>query len=501
MNNYLEGDRLRTIQISNTLGGHKETLKTCEANHVKMYACGVTVYDYCHIGHAMQAIYFDVIRNYLEFAGYRVTYVRNYTDVDDKIINRARDLGIDPLKLSQDVITATERDMGDLGIRPATYEPKVSDCIPEIVTMIQTLITKGFAYATQGGDVYYRVRSKDDYGKLSNRKPDDMRSGTRDIVQGDKEDELDFALWKTDNTPGASWESPWGKGRPGWHIECSVMAKKYLGDHFDIHGGGRDLVFPHHENEIAQSEAANSCAYASYWMHNGLLTIDKQKMSKSLGNHIMISDFLKRWPAEVLRLAYLQQHYSSNTELNQSVFKQCARRLLYFYESLRAFDEIGGNAPVTAPFMPGHDPQALVEAFHREMSNDFSTVGALRELNVAFRKANELKTAKNSPSRQATAQAWAKVLRELFYVLGLLKQDPLAFIESLKDKILPELNLTRQAIEQRIQDRTEARNQKDFSKADQIRKSLHDDGIEMMDTPQGTTWTIRFNVDEPMKAE
>lgn len=272
------------------------------------------------------------------------------------------------------------------------------------------------------------------------------------------------------------------------------MAKKFLGEHFDIHGGGRDLVFPHHENEIAQSEAANGCGYANYWLHNGLLSIDKQKMSKSLGNHILISDFLKRWPAEVLRLAYLQQHYSSNTELNQNVFKQCARRLLYFYESLKGLDEIAGDA--TSPLLPGHDPQATVEAFHREMSNDFSTVGALRELSLAFRKANELKTAKNTPARQATATQWTKVLRQLFHVLGLLQQEPQAFIEDLKDKILPELQLTRTAIAERIQQRTAARTAKDFAKADEIRNQLLAEGIELMDTPQGTAWTIRFSADD-----
>ncbi|MEZ4742050.1 MAG: cysteine--tRNA ligase [Bdellovibrionota bacterium] len=271
---------MQEIYLKNTLSGKKEKLKTIEPGHVKIYACGVTVYDDCHIGHAMQAIYFDVIRNYLEFAGYKVTYVRNYTDVDDKIIDRAQKLGISPRKLADDVITSSIRDMKALGLHPATYEPKVSEVIPEIIEMIKALIEKNAAYATPSGDVYYRVRSKENYGKLSNRNPDDLRSGTREIVEGDKEDELDFALWKQDTTKDASWQSPWGLGRPGWHIECSAMAKRYLGNSFDIHGGGRDLVFPHHENEIAQSESANGCEYATYWIHSGLLTINKQKMSK-----------------------------------------------------------------------------------------------------------------------------------------------------------------------------------------------------------------------------
>ncbi|MCX6129598.1 MAG: cysteine--tRNA ligase [Proteobacteria bacterium] len=326
---------MREIVLSNTLSGKKEKLETLEPNHVRMYACGVTVYDNCHIGHAMQAIYFDVIRSYLEFAGYRVSYVRNYTDVDDKIINKAKERGISPKALVEEVIQSSIADMESIGVRPANHEPRVSDSIPQIISMVQSLITKGYAYATAKGDVYYRVRKKFDYGKLSNRKLDELRVGTRDLAECEKEDDMDFALWKQDDTIGASWPSPWQQGRPGWHIECSAMAKMYLGASFDIHGGGRDLVFPHHENEIAQSEAANGCNYARYWIHSGLLTINKQKMSKSLGNHILIHDFVKRFPGEVLRLAYLQYHYSSNVDFTEQTFRQAARRLLYFYESLQ----------------------------------------------------------------------------------------------------------------------------------------------------------------------
>ena len=324
---------MQEVRITNTLTGKKETLQPIEPGHVKMYACGVTVYDHCHIGHAMQAIYFDVIRNFLEFIGYKVTYVRNYTDVDDKIIKKANERGISPKTLVDEIIESCSTDMKNLGVRPATFEPRVSECIPDIISMIETLIENGSAYES-AGDVYYRVRSKPDYGKLSNRNPDQLRAGTRDLASGDKEDSLDFALWKKDDVKDASWDSPWGKGRPGWHIECSVMAKNSLGDNFDIHGGGRDLVFPHHENEIAQSESANQCSYANIWVHSGLLTIEKQKMSKSLGNHILIQDFLKKWAPEVLRLAYLNQQYSSNSDFSENVFKSCARKLLYYYESL-----------------------------------------------------------------------------------------------------------------------------------------------------------------------
>ncbi|MBF0443704.1 MAG: cysteine--tRNA ligase, partial [Oligoflexales bacterium] len=481
---------VQELYVTNTLSGKKEQLTTIEPSKVKIYACGVTVYDDCHIGHAMQAIFFDVIRSFLEYAGYEVTYVRNYTDVDDKIIARAATLGLSPLALSKKMIESARRDMNDLAVRPATFEPCVSETIPEIIEMIRTLENRGFAYSTAGGDVYYRVRAKEDYGKLSNRKPDDLRTGTRDLVKGEKEDELDFALWKSEQAEGVSWDSPWGKGRPGWHIECSAMSKKYLGDNFDIHGGGRDLVFPHHENEIAQSEAANACPYANYWIHSGLLTINKQKMSKSLGNHITIADFLKKWPAEVLRIAYLQQHYTSNIDFVPSVFKSCAKRLLYYYETLGFLDEISVQAGGPEEILKGHEQESLYSNFMSSMSDDFNTVAAIGDLNIAFHKANELRTVKKSKAKNDTARAYAKTFRQLFGVLGLLKEQPEQFIENLKDKVLPELGITRQEIEGLIEERKKAREEKDFRKSDRIRSDLVSKGIELMDTPQGTKWSI-----------
>lgn len=483
---------MHDIQVTNTLSRKKETLTPIEPGHVKIYACGVTVYDNCHIGHAMQAIYFDVMRRYLEFDGYKVTYVRNYTDVDDKIINKANELGITPSELTKRIIASSEEDMAALKVRPASFEPKVSECIDDIIAMIEALISKGFAYDNAQGDVYYKVRHKTDYGKLSNRDPDSLRSGTRELAGDSKEDPLDFALWKKDDTEGASWDSPWGKGRPGWHIECSAMSKKFLGDQFDIHGGGRDLVFPHHENEIAQSEAANSCHYANYWLHSGLLTINKQKMSKSLGNHILISDFLKQYPAEVLRLAYLQNHYSSNVDFSEDVFKTCMKRLLYFYESLAALDAISSAEPKTDLIQDGFDPLGLEEAFHKEMSNDFSTVGALRELHLAFKKANELLKLKKSTTKANTAALYARTFRKLFGVFGLLEEDPLSFIDSLKHQILPDLNLTAAYIEEKITQRKAARDAKDFAQSDAIRDELAAKGIELMDAPEGTKWSIKL---------
>lgn len=482
---------MQTILLTNTLTGKKEPLTTIEPGHVRMYACGVTVYDHCHIGHAMQAIYFDVMRSFLEYVGYRVTYVRNFTDVDDKIIKRAGERGISPRQLSEEIIASSDTDMKRLGLKAATHEPKVSESIPEIIAMVQTLIDRGFAYKTPEGDVYYRVRAKDDYGKLSNRKTDELRSGTRDIVDAGKEDDLDFALWKRDETAGASWPSPWGMGRPGWHIECSAMARKYLGDQLDIHGGGRDLVFPHHENEIAQSEAAlGKKPYARYWVHSGLLTIEKQKMSKSLGNHILISDFLKSWPAEVLRLAYVQQHYTSNTDFSPQFFRQTSRRLLYYYETVEQLQKIA--AATEAAIQNGHDPKAIRSVFVATMSDDFNTPKAFGDLQPFFKKANELVKLKVTPSVAYTANLYVNAFREVFQVMGLLREEPHVFIEKLKDMVLPELGITRAEIAQAIDDRRLARDQKDYAASDLIRDALSKKCIELKDTATGTQWSVRF---------
>ena len=280
-------------------------------------------------------------------------------------------------------------------------------------------------------------------------------------------------------------------GRPGWHIECSVMSKMYLGDHFDIHGGGRDLVFPHHENEIAQSESANGCCYANIWMHSGLLTINKQKMSKSIGNHLFIRDFVKQYPGEVLRLAYLSHHYSSNVDFNEDVFKQCTERLLYFYETLEALDEVAKKAS-EKKLADGHNPEDVTKAFHKEMENDFGTVGGLRELIAGFKKANELLKAKKSPAKYYTAKVYAEEFRSLLGVFGLAQMEPASFINGLKDKILPSLGITRSEIEKAIADRLEARNNKDWAKSDEIRDLLTAKRIVLKDTVDGTEWTINF---------
>ncbi len=336
------GSSLRKLFVYNSLTGRKEEFKPLKPEVVRLYACGCTVYDESHIGHAMQAVFFEMIRKYLESPvfGYRVNYVRNFTDVDDKIIARAKALKMKPTELSDSMIRSNKEDMIALGLEDPTSEPKVSEHMPEIIKMIEVLIDKGYAYKTPEGDVYFRVAQKKDYGKLSNQSLSENVSGTRQLNSGQKEADLDFALWKNDLTEGASWPSPWGVGRPGWHIECSAMSRRYLGDTFDIHGGGRDLIFPHHENEIAQSEAANGSTFAKYWIHSGLMTIDKQKMSKSLGNSITVKQFLAKWHREVLLLGFMQNHYRSNIDFSESVFRDCKRRLLYYYECLAALDDL-----------------------------------------------------------------------------------------------------------------------------------------------------------------
>ena len=486
----------REIKIYSTLSRKKDKLKPIEAGHVGMYACGVTVYDDNHIGHAMQAIFFDVIRNYLEYAGYKVTYVRNYTDVDDKIINRANKLSISPRALSESVIESSIEDLAELGVKPATHEPKVSENIPEISSLIEDLISKGAAYATPTGDVYYRVRSNPDYGKLSNRKIDELKSGTRDVNRGDKEDELDFALWKQDETKDASWQSPWGKGRPGWHIECSAMAKKFLGANFDIHGGGLDLVFPHHENEIAQSESANCCAYANVWMHSGLLTINRQKMSKSLGNFITIKDFLKKWPGEVLRLGYLQNHYSSNIDFSEDIFKSCRKRLLYYYETLKALSDFSGSEEGYQEAKAKLPISQFREDFHKQMSENFNTSGAIACINEVMKQANQLVKKKKNAENKNTVLCLSKLLSEWGTVLGLFQRDPAVFIESLKMQLLPELGIKKQDIESLLAERWKARQSKDWARSDELRDELRAKGIVINDGTTSSTWTIAELVDD-----
>ena len=469
------------IKLYNTLTNNKQPLVPLAKGHVKIYACGVTVYDSSHVGHAMQALVFDLLVRFLCHVGYRVTYVRNFTDVDDKIIARANELAISPRKLASSIIASCRDDFARLGLKPATHEPCVSQNIAEIIAMIEQLIADGFAYASEQGNVYFRVAKFPDYGQLSNRTIEQLVGG--DSPADDKEDPQDFALWKKSEAVDASWPSRWGTGRPGWHIECSAMAKKHLGVSFDIHGGGRDLVFPHHENEIAQSVAANNSPYATIWMHNGLVTVDGQKMAKSLGNHITIADFLNNWPAEVLRLAIITHQYRSDIDFSEEIFRINCQRPLYFYQTLLFLEE---NLP-TDDQPPPKDcltNNNHYRNFIAALEDDLNTPIALAELQALSKTINRTR---NRIDGQQIKELH-KVMLTIGNVLGLFNEPPQTFISDLKQRALDANNLDRQHIETLIEQRQSARQGKDFAKADQLRQQLIDQGIEVRDSQQGTEW-------------
>lgn len=481
---------MKKIKIYNTLSRSKENFNPITPDQVKMYGCGVTTYDDCHLGHALQAIFFDVIRNYLILKGFDVTYVRNYTDVNDKINHRAQELGCSPKDLAEKMVDSCKEDLANLKVKPATYEPKVSDSIPEIISMIEDLVRKEHAYVTKEGDVYYRVHKNPSYGKLSNQNIEEIKSGTREIAEGDKEEDCDFALWKADDTKDATWESPWGRGAPGWHIECSAMSKKYLGPTFDLHGGGRDLVFPHHENEIAQSESANGCGFANIWMHSGLLTINQQKMSKSLGNFITVKDFLAQWPAEVLRLSFLLNHYRSNIDFSEDLFKQCRRRLLYYYETLHQLREI---ADMTKDQTLNH--QVVLEAkdeFIKAMDDDFNTPEAFASINKFMKKCNQYILSKKLQDRVSFCSDALALIQEWSQLFAIFEENSKNFIRTLKLNVLAEFGMEENEVESLIKQRLKARQNKDWKESDRIRDQLLEKGVTLMDEPNGgTSWTIK----------
>ncbi len=466
-----------SVKIYNTLTRRVDPLETIETDVVRMYVCGVTVYDDAHIGHAMSAIAFDNVRRYLEWRGYRVVHVVNFTDVDDKIIARANTLGRDPQELAESYINAFMEQLTALNVLPATVYPRATQTMPEIIAFIQGLIDQGHAYPAEG-DVYFRVGSDPDYGKLSGRNLEDMLSGTRFEVDPRKESPADFALWKAARVGEPAWSSPWGEGRPGWHIECSAMNLKHLGEQIDIHGGGTDLIFPHHENEIAQSESLTHKAFARFWMHNGMLqllnpkTRQIEKMSKSLGNVVSIDDFLSQYDADVFRLIVLNSHYRSPLTYNADIAAENARKL----ERLR-----GALLPATGTRTTGEAVAQLVTVveavrgkFTATMDDDLNTAGALAVLFDLVRAINSARDAGISGEPFDTAQA---ALRELAGVLGLrLAAQPQAAHDAAP------------FIELLIETRTALRKAKQFDLADTIRNRLADLGVTLEDSPQGTRW-------------
>ncbi|WP_339884946.1 cysteine--tRNA ligase [Vreelandella maris] len=461
------------MHIYNTLTRRKEPFTPLEAGKVSMYVCGMTVYDYCHLGHARVMVAFDVITRYLRECGYDVNYVRNITDIDDKILKRADENGESITALTERMIAAMHEDEARLFVLPPTHEPRATGHIDDIVAMIETLIEKGFAYAADNGDVYYRVRKFANYGKLNNRQLDDMRSGARVDVDVHKEDPLDFVLWKAAKPGEAHWASPWGNGRPGWHIECSAMSTCCLGDTFDIHGGGPDLTFPHHENEIAQSEAATGKTYVNTWMHAGAVRVNKEKMSKSLGNFFTIRDVLAEHDPEVVRFLLVASHYRSPINYSVDSLTEARKSLTRLYTALEGVEINAVTSSKASPYR---------ERFTQVMDDDFNTPEALA---VMFELAREVNRAKKEQPDEAARLGGE--LKQLGAILGLLQQAPQKFLKGTQQQGMP---LSESEIEAKIAQRIEAKANKDFAQADAIRDELAALGIILKDSREGTSWVL-----------
>ena len=461
-----------------------------------MYACGVTVYDLSHIGHARQAIVYAMMTDYFRYKGYKVTYVRNYTDVDDKIIKRANELGKNALEFSHEQILETEKDMQALHVTEADIKTKASEYIPQIIKFVENLIEKGDAYATEKGDVYYSVKTFKEYGKLSHRKVDELRNGVRIEVEEGKKDPVDFALWKSAKPGEIYWESPWGKGRPGWHIECSAMILNTLGETIDIHGGGRDLLFPHHENEIAQSEALTGKKLANYWTHCGLIKINGEKMSKSLGNSLSIRDALKMYNYEVIKYVLLSKHYATDMDIHDSDYKIAEEHMYYFYSTIKKMNEfIMANAgDANGEKLDNETLKTIVPKFIEVMDDDFNSALAISNLHIIFRDINNMMKTANKANIQIVANTLAKALEDIksvYKILGFFEQKPDEFISNMKEKYLGKLNISVNEIENKIAKRAEAKKNKDYETADAIRAELDKKGILLNDTKDGTTWDIK----------
>ena len=474
------------LKIYNTLARRKQDFVPIEPGRVRMYVCGMTVYDYCHLGHARVMVVFDMVQRWLRASGFAVTYVRNITDIDDKIIRRALDSGETIGELTQRFIAYMDEDAAALGVEKPDHEPRATQHIGGMLDMIRALQGKGLAYQAASGDINYSVRKFPGYGKLSGKTLDELRAGERVEADPSKHDPLDFVLWKRAKEGEPAWASPWGEGRPGWHIECSVMASELLGAHFDIHGGGQDLQFPHHENEIAQSEGAHGDIFVNYWMHNGFVRVDDEKMSKSLGNFFTIREVLKQYDAEVVRFFILRAHYRSPLNYSDQHLDDAKGALTRLYTALR-------NVPPQAAAIDWND--AYAGRFRAAMDDDFNTPEAMAVLFELAAEANRSKSAMSSG-----------LLKALGGILGLLGQDATEFLQgrsaagavrmgSMEAKGAGQANISapstavsRDQIEQMIADRAAAKKAKNYAEADRIRAELLAGGIVLEDTPQGTTW-------------
>ena len=453
------------LKIYNSLKREKQLFIPIEPNKVRMYVCGMTVYDYCHLGHARVMVVFDMAYRWLKASGYDVTFVRNITDIDDKIIRRAAENGETIQQLTNRFIAFMHEDADALGVLRPDFEPRATEFVPEMLELIAQLEAKGLAYQATDGDVNYAVRKFDGYGKLSGKSLDDLRAGERVEVDSAKQDPLDFVLWKHAKPGEPAWESPWGEGRPGWHIECSAMSSKLLGQHFDIHGGGQDLQFPHHENEIAQSEGAHQCTFVNYWMHNGFVRVDNEKMSKSLGNFFTIREVLGRYDAEVVRYFILRAHYRSPLNYSDAHLDDAKRSLDSLYFALR---DVPPSAAVDIDWS-----NDFAASFKAALNEDFDSHGAIATL---FELAGEV-------NRQRSAELSA-LLKSLGGIIGLLEREPMVYLQGGAGVA----GLDESAIEKMIADRAAAKKAKNFAEADRIRDELKAAGIVLDDSPQGSTW-------------
>ena len=477
-----------SIKLYNVLTRKKEEFVPLNGNKVKMYACGITASGNAHIGHAYQAIIFDVVKKYLDYSGYDVTYVRNYTDVDDKIIIKARELGVHPKDFAEEMMAKIDRELASIFVDKPTIQSKATECIPDMIDFIQKLIDSNHAYATEYGDVFFDVASFPEYGKLSNRIVEDSLSGVRKEVEPGKRDDKDFALWKKAGDDEIWWDSPWGKGRPGWHIECSTMSMKYLGDQIDIHGGGKDLIFPHHENEIAQSEALTGKQFSKYWMHNGLIKVNGQKMSKSLNNGILLEDLLKEYNPEIIRMSLLENNYRSDMNVMDGFFDQHEEKIYRIYQLFHQIDSLYSSYK---PEENSEEFQKIDEEFRSAMDNDFNTSLAITYIFQGVKEINLLMKKPTEEDIQKIVNMKDSFIK-VYKVLGLLQQHPLPVIQEIRKKHMEKNGILEKDVMNLIAERKKYKDAKEWEKADQVREKLLEMGITIKDSLNKTEWDIIF---------
>jgi len=490
-----------SLRFYNTLSKKKEAFTPRSGNRVNIYVCGITAYDFSHVGHARAAIVFDALVRYLRHKGYQVTYVRNYTDVDDKIIKRSQEEGVPSQEIAERYIQEFEKDMEALGVITPDFQPRATQYIDKMIEAVKTLLEKGHAYQVDN-DVYYAVETFPEYGKLSHRNPEELVAGSRIEVDERKRNPLDFALWKGAKAGEPWWESPWGKGRPGWHIECSVMSTSKLGMPLDIHGGGKDLIFPHHENEIAQAEGAYGKPFVRYWMHNGFVNINKEKMSKSLGNFLTIRDILKAHHPEVLRLFLLSKHYRSPLDYSPEIMTEMENSLNRVYQALARIDAVLEKSPlVDLPEFRLNEiekeladkAETLMDRFMEALDDDFNTARAIGYLFDLVTSMNRVFGPSDDTPTEAAFACLVKArdqLKQAAGILGMLEQAPTDFFAFKKDKILQEAQVDDAQIEKLVAERTQARRDKNWSRSDEIREQLKKWNVIVEDRPDGTIWRV-----------